>query len=43
MVPGPGVSFFGEVEEGAGSIRVVRNEASIKVSEPKEGSHVFDG
>ena len=30
-VPGPGVSLFGEVKEGAGSIRVVGHKALIEV------------
>ena len=34
VVPGPGVSLFGEVKEGAGGIRVVGNEVSIEVCKP---------
>ena len=34
LVPGPGMGFLGEIEEGAGSVRVVRNEVSIEVCEP---------
>ena len=34
LVPGPEMSLFGEVKEGAGSIRVVGNEASIEVCKP---------
>ena len=33
-VPGPGVSCFCEVKEGAGRIRVVGNKASIEVCKP---------
>ena len=34
LVPGPGMGLFGEIKEGVGSIRVVGNEASIKVCKP---------
>ena len=34
LVPGPGMGLLGEIKEGAGSIRVMRNKASIEVCKP---------
>ena len=34
LVPGPGMGLLGEIKEGAGSIRVVGNEALIEVCKP---------
>lgn len=36
FVPGPWVSFLGEVQERSGGVRVVGNETSVKVGKSEE-------
>ena len=42
LVPGLGVSLFGEDKEGAGGIGVVGNEMLIEVCKPKERPYIPD-
>ena len=41
LVPGPGVSFLGEVKERAGSVGVVGNKVTIEVCKAQEGAHIL--
>ena len=40
--PVPGQVLLGEVNEGSGDIRVIRNKMSVEVGKPEEGSDVSD-
>ena len=39
--PIPGEVFLGEVEERAGDIGVIRDEALVEIGESKEGANIF--
>ena len=36
------MSFFGEVEEGAGSVGVMRNKVVVEIGKAQEGTVIFD-
>ena len=39
--PVPGEVFLGEIEEGAGDVRVVRDEVSVEIGKAKERANIF--
>ena len=39
--PVPGEVLLGEIEEGAGDVGVVRDEASVEIGEAKERANIF--
>ena len=41
-VPGPGMSFLGEVKKGTGGVRVMRYKAPVEICESQEGSYILD-
>ena len=42
LVPGPGMSLFGKVKEGASSVRVMGNKTLIEVCESQERLYILD-